>query len=635
MNRWLLLVALVPIALSSLAHGADDIVLADFEGADYGAWTTTGEAFGPGPAHGTLPDQQPVDGFLGRGLVNSFLFGDRSRGTLSSPAFPINRDYLTFLIGGGAIEGKTCVNLLIDDKPVRTATGEEAEHLAWLTWDVKDLKGKSARLVIIDDASDGWGHINLDQITLTDNPKQLPIASQLLYQETYRPQFHFSATKNWLNDPNGLVYYNGQYHLFFQHNPRSTKWGNMTWGHATSPDLVHWSQQSNALEPDALGTMFSGSAVVDWDNAAGFQQGNEKALVAIYTAAGNTSDDSKGKKFTQCLAYSTDAGKTWTKYAKNPVLGHVRGDNRDPKIVWHQGSKRWIMALFLDGSDFAFYSSPDLKNWEEIQIITVPGCGECPDFFPMPVDGDSKAIKWVWTAANGHYLVGSFDGRRFNPDRAGAVRMDFGKGYYAVQSYSDIPQADGRRIQIGWMNNGRYPRMPFNQQMSFPRELKLKPTADGLRLFNLPVKEIASLRVKTHRWKDVPLKPGENLLSGLRGDLFEIQAEIEAGDAAEFGFRLRGEPVWYSTGNKQIMTGVVGSAPLDLVDGRVNLRILVDRTSLEIFGDDGRVSISSCFLPPPDNTFMETFANRGTARIRSLEIHELKSAWPAPAAARE
>ena len=211
-----------------------------------------------------------------------------------------------------------------------------------------------------------------------------------------------SPPRNWTNDPNGLVFYKGEYHLFFQHNPNGIDWGNMTWGHAVSPDLVHWKQLANAIEPDRLGTIFSGSAVVDWDNTAGFQKGDEKTIVAIYTAAGGTSDQSKGQPFTQCIAYSNDRGRTWTKYDKNPVLKHIVGGNRDPKVVWHAPTRRWIMALFLDGNEFAFFSSPDLKTWTQLQRMTIPNCAECPDFFEMPVDGKPELKKWVWTAANGN-----------------------------------------------------------------------------------------------------------------------------------------------------------------------------------------------------------------------------------------
>ncbi len=283
-----------------------------------------------------------------------------------------------------------------------------------------------------------------------DETVQQAIRTDALYDETYRPQFHFTARANWLNDPNGLVYDQGEYHLFFQHNPTGIEWGNMTWGHATSRDLVHWEQLPNAIEPDPLGTIFSGSAVVDRHNSAGFQVGSRPPLVAIYTAAGDTSPESKGQPFTQCLAYSNDRGRTWTKYDGNPVLNHIVGGNRDPKVIWHAPTQRWIMALYLDGNEFGLFSSPDLKHWEPIQTLALPDCSECPDFFPLPVDGDKNHIKWVFTAANGHYLIGSFDGAKFTQE-GGPFAADYGANYYAVQTYSDLPESDGRRIQVAWM----------------------------------------------------------------------------------------------------------------------------------------------------------------------------------------
>src|SRR5262245_38978807 len=210
-----------------------------------------------------------------------------------------------------------------------------------------------------------------------------------LYNEAYRPQFHFSPRENWTNDPNGLVFYQGEYHLFFQHNPFGINWGNMTWGHAVSTDLVHWQQLPNAIEPDSLGTIFSGSAVVDWNNTTGFQRGEEKTLITIYTAAGGTSEASQGQPFTQCIAYSNDRGHTWTKYERNPVLGHMVKENRDPKVVWHAPSRRWIMALYKDGNTFAFFASPDLKTWAHLHNLDVPGCAECPDFFEMLIAGEA------------------------------------------------------------------------------------------------------------------------------------------------------------------------------------------------------------------------------------------------------
>ena len=202
-----------------------------------------------------------------------------------------------------------------------------------------------------------------------------------LYHEAGRPQFHFTAQTGWLNDPNGLVYFDGEYHLFFQFVTQLDGHDDAKlWGHAVSTDLVHWHQLENALEPDTLGAMWSGSAVIDWDNTSGFGSPGHPPLVALYTAAGGRSPQSKGHSATQCLAYSTDRGRTLTKYAGNPVLPHIAGENRDPKVVWYAPTRHWIMALYVDGDQFGLFSSPDLKAWTQIQTLTIPGCIECPDF---------------------------------------------------------------------------------------------------------------------------------------------------------------------------------------------------------------------------------------------------------------
>jgi sucrose-6-phosphate hydrolase SacC (GH32 family) len=610
-------------SVAAVAAG-DDVVIADFEADTYGPWEVTGEAFGTGPARGTLPNQQAVTGFLGRGLVNSYLGGDGATGTLTSPVFKIERPYINFLVGGGRHTNETCVNLLVDGQVARSTSGADGERLEWATWDVAAFRGRTARIQIKDSHTGGWGHINVDHLVQSSTKEQEDIDTSVPYNESYRPQFHFTAPKNWHNDPNGLVFYQGEYHLFYQHNPTGIMWGNMTWAHAVSRDLIHWLHLPHALLPDKLGTVFSGSAVVDWDNTAGFQTGREKTLVAIYTAAGDTSPESKGQPFTQCIAYSNDRGRTWTKYAKNPVLPHIVGGNRDPKVVWYAPSRRWIMTLYKDGHTFAFFSSPDLKTWTDLHDLEAPGCGECPDFFEMPVTEDPIQRRWVWTAANGHYMVGTFDGQRFRPETSPRP-SDWGKNFYAVQTYSDLPPADGRRIQIAWMNGGQYPGMPFNQQMSFPCELRLKRFPEGWRLCRLPVREIQTLHRKTHSLRDKTLSPGQDPLAGIKGELFDIRAVLELGDAAEVAFRIRGEPVVYSTRDKQV-TCLGKSAALEPVAHRIQLQILVDRTSLEVFGNEGSLSMTSCFLPRQRDQDLGLVATGGSARIISLDLHELRSA---------
>lgn len=417
------------------------------------------------------------------------------------------------------------------------------------------------------------------------------------YNETYRPQFHFSAQTGWLNDPNGLVYCNGRYHLFFQHNPFGTNWGNMTWGHAVSSDLVHWRQLDNAIEPDRLGTIFSGTAVVDWNNTAGF---GREAIIAFYTAAGHHVEPKA--PYTQCLACSKDGGNTFTKYSGNPILGEIAPGNRDPKVFWHGPTERWIMALYLEAEGvhtIQFFTSRNLIEWEYQSRIE--GFYECPDLFRL---GD----EWVLFGASGHYMLGDFDGSAYFP-HSGKHINDFGSNFYAAQTYNDIPASDGRRILIGWMRGGQYPHMPFNQQMTVPCEMTLR---NG-RLCKWPVHELESLRHSS----------GERL--DTEAELLDIEAEIEPGRVVDCGFDVRGLTVCYLPADGLLL--VEGAAmPLPLVNGRIRLRLLIDRTSVEIFGNDGSTVCSKCHLPRTSRQPVRFFAH-GQARLTELRVHELDSAW--------
>jgi sucrose-6-phosphate hydrolase SacC (GH32 family) len=444
-----------------------------------------------------------------------------------------------------------------------------------------------------------------------------------LYHEKYRPQFHFTPRKNWTNDPNGLVYYKGEYHLFFQHNPKGINWGNMTWGHAVSADLMHWRQLPNAIEPDELGTIFSGSAVVDWNNTSGFKAGTEDVLVAFYTSAGAHAPVKV--PFTQSIAYSNDRGRTWIKYKDNPVIGHIRANNRDPKVIWHEPMKTWIMALYLDKNDFALLGSKNLKQWEMLQELKLSGSRECPDFFELPVDDDPNDTRWVFWGGNGRYLLGTFDGREFKP-QSGPHESCIGN-YYAAQTWSDIPEADGQRIQIAWMAGGKFPGMPFNQQMSIPCELTLRRFPEGVRLCRAPVREIGKLRSLKCSLKHTPLPAGQNLPSDMSAELFEIQTEIQPGSASEIGFDLRGSELVYNV-DKRLLSCKGKKFRLQPVNGRIKLQILVDRTSIEVFSPDSWVSLHLCFPLDPANKSIELFARGGQAQIRSLKFWTLKSIWP-------
>jgi sucrose-6-phosphate hydrolase SacC (GH32 family) len=443
---------------------------------------------------------------------------------------------------------------------------------------------------------------------------ETPVGMDDLYREKYRPQFHFTSRRGWLNDPNGLVFYDGVYHLFYQHNPYGWGWGNMHWGHAVSPDLVHWEELGDVLYPDHLGVVFSGCAVVDWQNTTGFQDGDDPPLVLIYTAA--------GEPYTQCLAYSTDGGETWVKYAGNPVLGHIAGHNRDPKVIWYAPSQQWVMALYLVDNDYALFGSPDLKTWRKLCDVHIGDATECPDFFELPVDGDPSNTRWVFWGANGNYVLGSFDGETFTPETD--VLRYAGEGdSYAAQTWSDTP--DGRRIQIAWLR-GNLPGMPFNQMMTFSCELTLRTTPEGIRLCSWPVQEIVSLYWEEHCWQDVSLTPGENMLDVIESDLFDLLAEIEPGAATAISLAIRGVPLTYDV-TRETLTCEGHTVPLPLLEGRLHLRLLVDRASLEIFGADGLVALPVGVIPPDEDLTLCLCVKGGAAVAHSLVVYELQPVW--------
>jgi fructan beta-fructosidase len=689
----------------SRSWAAEDILIADFEGETYGDWIVTGEAFGSGPARGTLPGQMPVEGFEGRGLVNSFYQGDKTTGTLTSPKFIVQRKYLRFLIGGGNHPGETCINLLVGGHVVRTASGPNdrpggSERLDWMQWDVAEWLGKEVTLEIVDRHTGGWGHINIDHILQTDQPlpeprrnvvhdlekprrflhlpvkngaaqrrvrleaagqtvrefdieladdrpdffvfldlqplsgkplrlviDQLPAMSQALerittanelpdqarlYREALRPQFHFSSRRGWLNDPNGLVFHAGEYHLFYQHNPYGWNWGNMHWGHAVSRDLVHWQELPIALYPRAYGDWaFSGSAVVDRDNTSGFKTGADDVLVLAYTSTGRG----------ECIAYSNDRGRSWTEYEGNPVVKH-RG--RDPRLLWHAATRRWVMAVYdepeVDGrvlQTIAFHSSPDLKQWTYQSRIE--GFYECPDLFELPVDGRDDNRLWVLSAANGDYRLGHFDGREFQPQTA-KLKGHFGNAFYAAQTFSNIPERDGRRIQIGWATVA-LPGMPFNQMMTFPTQLTLRTTAEGPRLHYAPVQEISAL----YR--------AESSLSGAATplvqevpELCDLEVTLQPQSAALVKLVVRGAHVVYDAAAQQLRC-LDRTVPVPLRDGRLTLRLLVDRASLEIFADGGAVYMPMGIVFAAEDRQLQVVTDGPPASVVQLKVHALKSAW--------
>ncbi len=486
----------------------------------------------------------------------------------------------------------------------------------------------------------------------------------VLYKEKFRPQFHFTPEANWMNDPNGMVFFNDEYHLFYQYHPHGTTWGPMHWGHAVSKDLVHWEQLPIALAPDEHGAIFSGSAVVDWNNTSGFFDG-DPGLVAIYTSADNYPDSERPRQ-RQSLAYSKDNGRTWETYKGNPVLSDVNiTDYRDPKVFWHKETNKWVMVL-ATGQSVTVYTSANLKEWEFASEFghkagSHDGVWECPDLFKLPIDGDENKQKWVMLVSIGdnpefkegsrtQYFVGEFDGTTFindNSDKA-VLWLDYGRDNYAGVSWSDIPEEDGRRIYIGWMSNWRYanqvPTKEWRSSMTLPRELLLTSTVEGVRIVQKPVEEIDVIREGSAVYEGLTIE-GKNASYDI-SDLSEITVEFEAQSAISYGLVIQSSPeerttVSYDVDKEMLFVdrtvsgdnsfsesfATVQEAPLKMKNGQLKLQIFVDTSSIEVFANDGEVVVTSLFFPSETTKKLSLFSNEGKTNVRSLNLTELVSIW--------
>jgi fructan beta-fructosidase len=706
------------IATVALSMGlrADPIILADFEGPDYGAWKVEGTAFGSGPAQGTLPHQMHVDGYRGHGLANSYHGGDGAVGTLTSPPFKIERPYLNFLIGGGGWEGKTCMNLLVDGKLVRSATGQNtkpggSETLEPASWDVHEWLGHTAQLVLIDQAQGGWGHLLVDQIELDDHPVAslsekvilqkdfkvtqpyllIPIANEKRgkntlalslsmdaevlqtldvtlpqpgqafwwaayplshwslegqsvsitlaegtkvsasfqeafakihvggaeealkpddYTQPYRNQLHASTRRGWNNDPNGMVYAQGKYHLYYQYNPVGIFWGNMHWGHLESADLVHWDEQPIALfQKTTRDAAYSGGGFVDEMGSGGAGKGVQWAT---FTSTGRG----------ECAVYSLDGGKSFKEIAENPVVKH-RG--RDPRVFRDEARQQWVMAVY-DEEPWAeavppdaanrqhaerhvsFYVSKNLHAWQWTGAFSAPDRSavfECPDIFELPIEGKPNETRWILMAASNRYFIGQFDGKTFHAE-VGPLGTRHG-AFYAAQTFSQAPQ--GRRIEIGWLQTNSYekifPEQCSNQGFTLPHELTLRETTQGLRLFYNPVKELEVLRDKVIvKAENLDATEANRLLLSVQGNLAEVTLTLNQ-PAKVKGF-LNGIPVAF--------------------EGQ-EARIYIDRTVAETYADKGlSYEITKRSLQEFHSTRTQLDLPAGV-QIKALEVYLLRSIW--------
>ncbi len=411
----------------------------------------------------------------------------------------------------------------------------------------------------------------------------------------FRPEWHFTARLGWHNDPNGLVRYvspvTGKtcYHLFYQYNPYDTVWNNMHWGHAVSSDLLNWERLPIALFPDAEGTMFSGSAIVDKGNRSGLKEGDEDVILLYYTSAGGTNDISRGKDFTQTLAYSTDGGCTFRKYAKNPILPTLAKGNRDPKVVWSEEARCYIMALFLTYEEgYALFRSDDLLHWEMLQTLRLEGDGECPDLYPLCVNGNPDDVKWVFNGAKYYYHVCEWDGQRFRPVQP-MQKLNYSPDFYAAQTFSNVP--DGRRIGMAWERNIEFPSpAPFSSQMSIPYELTLKKTGDRYFLCALPVKEIAAVCEDGGSCGPFLVGPEREFEMALTKGACDISFSLGDGESGPIQIELFGHRIDVDPQENAVTFGRKDARlrmPFSASGAEKSLRIVADRCSMELFTDGG------------------------------------------------
>jgi fructan beta-fructosidase len=490
-----------------------------------------------------------------------------------------------------------------------------------------------------------------------------------IFQELFRPQVHFTPPQNFMNDPNGLIYHKGEYHLFYQYNPYGSEWGHMSWGHAISSDLMHWKHLPVAIREEDDIMIFSGSAVYDRENSTGLANGTTGPLIAIFTG-----HDNKQQFQTQNLAFSNNKGLTWTKFKKNPVLNLRLRHFRDPKVFWFEKKRKWIMVVSLaDRKVIRFYCSVDLKNWQYISDFGSAGMidtqfWECPDLFKLPVENEKHSTKWVLKVdvidnavaggSGSQYFVGHFNGKEFlndnSPDKI--LWVDYGKDFYAAQTFNNLPKSQKRVVWIAWMNNWQYanhlPTSPWRGQMTIPRKLSLIKTENGIRLIQQPVNEIKKLRQDNLHYRDLLISPGFDPLNKLHLDQasFEIIAEFKRASATSFGIRIFwGKKCWvkigYDNNNRRVFLDRTNSgltdfhdnfsgihyAPLNIpLEKNLYLHVIVDRCSIEVFVNHGEAVITDLIFPEGPEVKIKLFSVGGEVIAKSLEIFTLKSVWSPP-----
>jgi sucrose-6-phosphate hydrolase SacC (GH32 family) len=446
-----------------------------------------------------------------------------------------------------------------------------------------------------------------------------PSSNGTNYDEPYRGQFHFSPAAMWMDTIDGVWFYGGVYHLTYDAAPYSYRQSdNGHWGHATSPDLLHWRQEPLALVPgvNVRGNPWAGSVVVDTADTAGFRSGDQPAFVAVHTATGTGTS----------LAYSTDLGRTWQAYTGNPVaIGDANYQmDRDPVVTWHAPSQRWVCAYWENG--ITFYTSPDLKAWTKAGNFN---WGQLhPDLYELAVDGDTSRTKWVLQDASGAYFLGQFDGQSFVPDPGGPYSMDVGPDFYSARTSYRPTFPGSKAVQIGWIRNSGLPTAPARGDATFPVDLRLKTFPEGVRLTRTPIDDIAKIYGATRHWDGQTLAAGTNLLSGIESKTFDFELVIDdsSTQATQIHLQIANKAVPYDR-STQLLLG----KPLSPLGGQLKLRVLADWSQLEVFGNDGELSYTENFGFTPTDASLSLTAD-GPLAIVSADFREVLRTWPGTAA---
>lgn len=476
-------------------------------------------------------------------------------------------------------------------------------------------------------------------------------AQETTYKEKYRPQYHFSPATNWTNDPNGFVYNNGEYHIFYQHNPFDNKWGHMTWGHAVSKDLVHWQHLPDAIKEENGIMIFSGTCVVDKNNTSGFGKNGVAPMVAIYTGHTDTIQS-------QHLAYSTDNGRTWKKYANNPILNLHKKDFRDPKVFWYAPKQYWVMAVSLPNEHkVQLYKSKNLKKWDLLSEFgpsgDVHGIWECPDLFQVPVAGEPAKKKWVFTNSVGsdmQYIVGEFDGVNFTSESAPntITHPDAGPDFYAGIVCNNLP-ATQKPVMIGWANNWAYandlPTFPWKGVMSLPREFTVAKDGDTWVLQQKVIDNVDKL--KSTLLADESVLVSDKKVYDTVGQQVAIEANFQPAAGAsgikvavgsisyvEIGYDGATKKLYIDRShcatqgvNKNFSKMSRYETPVALKDNHLVLHIYVDHSVIEVFANNGEQVLTMQAFPDETDNGVALFANGGSATFDNIKIWRMKSAW--------